>query len=192
MMHSDREMVAAVILAAGSGSRFVGPEHKLLAELRGKAVVEHAVDHALAAGFDHTIVVTGAADLSAVLNPEVLSVRNSNWALGQASSLLAGIAMADELGCQAVVIGLGDTPDVGAEVWQAIGRADGDLVVAVWADGGRRPPVKIGRSLWSLLPTDGDEGARVLFRERPELVCEVACGDASHDIDTREDLAQWS
>ena len=34
--------VAGVLLAAGSGSRFAGPTHKLLADIGGEAVVTHA------------------------------------------------------------------------------------------------------------------------------------------------------
>ena len=35
----------ALILAAGAGSRFRGPGHKLDAPLRGRPVLERAVDH---------------------------------------------------------------------------------------------------------------------------------------------------
>ncbi|MSX92846.1 MAG: NTP transferase domain-containing protein, partial [Actinobacteria bacterium] len=48
----------AALLAAGGGTRFVGPTHKLLAELDGQPVWARALDNVLAAGFDHVIVVT--------------------------------------------------------------------------------------------------------------------------------------
>jgi CTP:molybdopterin cytidylyltransferase MocA len=46
--------------------------------------------------------------------------------------------------------------------------------------------------VWPLLPRQGDEGARVVMAQHPELVEAVACLGQPIDIDTLEDLAQWS
>ncbi|HAP77672.1 MAG TPA: 4-diphosphocytidyl-2C-methyl-D-erythritol kinase, partial [Acidimicrobiaceae bacterium] len=75
----------AVLLAAGGGSRYRGPTHKLLAVLHGLPVWQHALQHVLGAGFDAVVVVTGAAPLP--LPPNVVEAHNPLWATGQDSSL---------------------------------------------------------------------------------------------------------
>lgn len=183
--------VAAVVLAAGAGSRFHGPTHKLAAELDGSTVIARSVGSALAAGFDEVIVVVGAADLDGLLPDGVRVVRSTRWEEGQALTLRAGIEAADAAGHEFVVVGLGDQPFVPPSAWRTVGASRGAVVTARF-DGRRRPPVKLDRSVWPLLPTEGDEGARALFRSHPELVREVACQGNAADIDTTEDLAAWN
>ena len=182
---------AAVVLAAGAASRFGGPAHKLLTPFRGRPLVAWALEHAVAAGFDATAVVTGAAELAGLVPEGVAVVENPAWADGQATSLRAGVAWAREEGFDAVVIGLGDQPLVPAEAWQAVGASASPIAVASF--GGRRsPPTRLAASVWPLLPEQGDEGARVVMARHPELVEAVACPGQPIDIDTVEDLARWS
>lgn len=188
--------IAAVVLAAGGGSRFAGSEHKLVAALRGRPVVAWAVEAALAAGLDETIVVTGAIDLSEALHESagrVTVLQNDGWAGGIATSLSVAVAHAGEKGHDAVVVGLGDQPFIGEAAWHAVARSPSTstIVVATY-DGQRRNPVRLHRSVWPLLDASGDEGARSLMRRRPELVEEVACRGIPADVDTLEDLAQWN
>jgi CTP:molybdopterin cytidylyltransferase MocA len=183
--------VAAVVLAAGGGSRFAGDTHKLRALVRERPVVAWALEHALDAAFDETIVVTGAVDLHDVLPAGVTVLHNTRWADGQASSLQCAIAHADAAGHDAVVVGLGDQPFVPSEAWRLVRDSGADLAVAVF-DGQRTPPVRIARVLWPALPTSGDEGARVLIRSRPDLVVPVTCPGSPVDIDTVEDLSAWN
>jgi molybdenum cofactor cytidylyltransferase len=183
---------AAIVLAAGGGARFDGPSHKLLAPLRGLPVVAHAVSAVVEAGFDDVFVVVGAVELSDVLPAGITVVVNQRWAEGQATSVRAGIRAAAERGHDAVVIGLGDQPFIGPEPWRAVAACvDHPIAVATY-DGRRRNPVRLAKEVWDLVPDAGDEGARVLMRGRPELVSEVPCQGTSADIDTAEDLAQWS
>jgi nicotine blue oxidoreductase len=148
------------------------------------------VDAALDAGLDATFVVTGAVDLP--LEPPVIRVQNDAWADGQATSLRAGIAAIEAAGHDAAVVGLADQPLVGAEVWRRVGSATGAAIAVATFDGDRRPPVRLAAAVWPLLPRSGDEGARALMRERPDLVTEIPCSGQPVDIDTLEDLERWS
>lgn len=182
---------AAIILAAGAGQRFGGGEHKLLTNFRGRPLVAWAVDHAVAAGLDETLVVTGAVDLGTALPPGMAVIENPHWAEGQATSLQAAVAWASDAGCDAIVIGLGDQPLVPPDAWRAVAASKSPIAVATF-DGQRRPPTRLASSVWPLLPIDGDEGARTVMAGHPELVEAVACAGQAIDIDTVEDLARWS
>ena len=194
------------MLAGGSGSRFEGLRHKLDVDFRGRPLAAHAlgvVRSLLDGSVDQVYVVTGAATLDPALHwlatAESVAVddlgftivHNDRWFDGQAASLAVGIDRADADGHEAVVVGLADQPLIGADAWRAVADADGIVVIADF-DGRRRPPVKLDRSVWPLLPRTGDEGARSLIRLRPDLVSEVACMGNPIDIDTMEDLRRWS
>jgi molybdenum cofactor cytidylyltransferase len=183
---------AAIVLAAGGGTRFAGEAHKLLAAVRGRPVVAHAVSAALDAGLDEVLVVVGAVDLGDALPDSVTLVRNDRWSEGQATSVRAGLDAAERKGHDAVVVGLGDQPFVGADAWRAVaGASEWPIAVATY-DGRRRNPVRLSRDVWDLVADSGDEGARALMRSRPDLVGEVPCQGTAADIDTVEDLEQWS
>ncbi len=190
--------VAAVVLAAGGGSRFAGPGHKLLAPFRGRPVVEWALRAAAASGCGATLVVTGAVDLAPVLEAagladRVTPVANPAWAEGQATSVAAALAAVAAGGFDSAVVGLGDQPLIPARAWQLVATSALDHPLAVATYGGRRRnPVRLDRVVWPDVAVVGDEGARGLLARSPELVAEVPCPGEPADVDTLEDLSRWS
>ncbi len=162
-----------------------------------------AIRHALDARIGPVVVVTGAADLTEVLaavaghdHPDGAPaerprrIHNARWADGQATSLQLAVADARRLGVEAVVVGLADQPFVDPVAWRRVAASASPIAVATYG-GARRNPVRLHRSVWPLLPTAGDEGARSVIRLHPELVEEVPCPGSPADIDTLEDLASW-
>jgi molybdenum cofactor cytidylyltransferase len=187
--------VLGVVLAAGAGERFRasgGDGAKQLAVVDGRTLVERAVAAVIEAGLDEVVVVAGAVDLSALDLPAVV-LDNPRWTEGIATSVQVAVGHAAAAGHEAVVVGLADQPGVTAAAWRAVASAAAEPPIAVATyDGQRGNPVRLARSVWDELPDTGDEGARALIRQRPELVQAVPCDGRSDDIDTLEDLDRWS
>ncbi|MGF9757301.1 nucleotidyltransferase family protein [Microvirga sp. 0TCS3.31] len=189
--------VAAILLAAGRGTRF-GEVPKLLAQVGGKALVRHAADAAVHSTASPVIVVTGhrADAVEAELNGlAVQVVHNPEFADGLATSLKTGFSALPPNARAAIVL-LGDMPLVGANLI--------DALVAGWHDSGeptalvptlngrRGNPVVISRALQPAIETlSGDVGAGPLLRGRSDIV-EWPTADKAvvQDIDTREELGK--
>ena len=196
------DTVTVIVLAGGAGTRFRDVGHKLLARLPATAarpaepVAHRAVAAAVAADIGPVVVVTGrlaAADIG-VDDPAVETVHNADWPSGQMTSVRAGLDIADRNGSSIAVIGLADQPGIDPAAWRVVAGAAraGRLPITVATyDGTRGNPVALHRSVWELLATEGDEGARSLMRIHPELVREVPCTGSPTDIDTAEDLRRW-
>ena len=150
-----------------------------------------AASNARDAGLAHTWVVQGAVDLRHAVPAGVEIVDNPEWADGQATSLQAALRLARAHDLAAIVVGLGDQPLIPPQTWSAVAMTEAPIAVATY-DGKRRNPVRLADNVWDLLPTSGDEGARVLIRSRSDLVQEVPCQGEPADIDTREDFLTWT
>jgi molybdenum cofactor cytidylyltransferase len=186
--------VSAILLAAGSGSRFGGG--KLLAPYLGRPLIEASLKNLADAPVDETVVVVGddAGRLRTVCEPYgVRIVENPVWRQGQSTSVRAGLlALGPEV--RAAVVLLADQPLVGAgAVERLVAAFEEGAEVAVATYGGRpRNPVLFSRAVWPLLEAElaGDEGARAVLRRHPALVTDVPCDEVGDpaDVDTAEDL----
>ena len=189
--------VAAIILAAGRGSRF-GQEPKLLAALSGKPLIRHVAEAALASNARPVIFVSGhrAEEVErAIGDLDVVVARNANFAEGLSTSLRAGFAALPGDVTAAVIL-LGDMPLVSGLLV--------DRIIAAWiahycpvalvpvAGGRRANPVLLSRALSPEIEAlTGDVGAGPFLRNR-EGVVEWALDDKSvlSDIDTKESLEE--
>lgn len=177
------ESTLAVVLGAGQGSRFNGPEHKLATKIQRKPLLWWAATHAVVAGFAEVLVIEGSVPVQDLVPPEVSIVHNHDWADGQSRSLQVAVRYAELAGYESIVIGLGDQPFAPPEAWRRVAASDSPIAVARFAKLAT-PPVRLHGDVWGLLPLDGDEGARSLLRGRPELVREIPCPGSAVDVDT--------
>jgi molybdenum cofactor cytidylyltransferase len=185
---------AALVLAAGSGSRFGGG--KLLAALAGKPLLQHVLDGVARLGIEEVIVVLGA-DAEAIERSiewrRERRVANPEPGRGLASSLQVGLAALDPA-TDAVLILLGDQPLVADSTPRALLDAPVDpgrpVVVPTYADASGRNPVLLYRSAFDLADeAEGDRGLGPLLEAHPELVQEVPVPGSNPDVDTAADLA---
>jgi CTP:molybdopterin cytidylyltransferase MocA len=179
-------VIAGLVLAAGAGTRF-GDRPKLLAELDGRPLLEHAIDAQCAvAELDPVVVVLGAfaAEIrSHVRFGRAETVVCAEWEDGQAASLRCGLRALS--GAEKVIVTLGDAPGISADVIRRfVGEPPG-----VRATYGGRPghPVVLGPDqIAAALELTGDEGARGLLHGGPTIECGELCSGA--DVDTEADL----
>jgi CTP:molybdopterin cytidylyltransferase MocA len=165
------DMVAAIVLAAGAGSRFGGPKQALMLPAVLRRVRESSVDE--------IVVVAGAHPLQT----DARLVRCPDWELGPGASLRCGLEALDGE-VNAAVILLADGPNLSPEAVDrvvAAWREGAGEVIAASYDGDRGHPVVLGRPIWSQIPP---EGARALD---PVL---VPCDDLGPpgDVDLADDF----
>lgn len=172
--------IAAVVLAAGEGSRFGGAKQRLtlpevLRRLQPVPLIE-------------IVVVEGAHPLGASAAGGRV-IQCSDWARGPGASLRAGLEALDETIAAALVV-LADGPDLAPaavnhiiESWE---RDGGEVVAASYA-GARGHPLLVARAAWAAIP---DEGLRALPTRLVPCDAFGAPGDVDHPDDLPERLRE--
>ena len=192
-MEVSHSTTLGVLLAAGSGTRFLGSQHKLLSHIDGQTIFSRSLSAMTGSHLDGFIVVSGAVDLSDQIG-DVEEVHNPNWKSGQRSSVITAMQFARMQGYDAIVVGLADQPFLTSEAWTNVASSTSPIAIATY-NGARGNPVRLHSSVWDTfedLDADPDAGARSLIHLHPELVRGVVCEGNSADIDTTEDLDTWT
>jgi molybdenum cofactor cytidylyltransferase len=182
-------LICGLILAAGAGTRF-GERSKLLADLEGRPLLEHAVAAQCAvAELERVAVVLGAYASEVLERVDFMRAETvvcPDWSEGQSASLRCGIEfLTREAGVSRVVVTLGDQPRVSAElIARFVGEPPGTRAMYGGVPG---HPVVLGPvQLRAIAGVRGDKGARELLGGGNT----IECGDSSavRDVDTPEDL----
>jgi CTP:molybdopterin cytidylyltransferase MocA len=194
--HKPVRRIAGIVLAAGTSSRM--GRNKLAETLRGKPLVRHAVDAALASRLDPVLVVTGHEPeklRAALAGAAVTIVPNAHYEEGLSTSLKAGVKAVPE-DCDGAMVLLGDmpgiTPDLIDRIVAAFDPAAGSGICVATAHKRRGHPVLWARSFFrQLMALKGDKGARALLETQADQVVEIEADDDAPlvDIDTPEALA---
>jgi molybdenum cofactor cytidylyltransferase len=183
---------AGLVLAAGAGTRFGGT--KQLARLRGRPLLEYAVESMLAVpALDPVVVVLGhAADeilrTAELGDAEVVVCRD--WERGQSASLRCGVAALG--GAEAVIVTLGDQPFITPQVIAgALDQLEGHDAVRTVYGGAPGHPVVLGpRVLAAAGDLEGDQGARDLLSRFHVKRWEAGHLCSAVDVDTQEELSR--
>ena len=184
--------ITAILLAAGSGSRFGGD--KLLHPLPdGTAIGVAAARNLLAAVPDVVAVVRpGDFPLADLLEQEGCHVTVCQHAArGMGASLAHGVGA--RRGADGWLVALADMPSIKSATISAVIReleAGRDLVAPVYK-GQRGHPVGFGKRFGAQLAAlDGDAGAREIVAAHESELVLIECDDAGilQDIDRREDI----
>jgi len=183
----DAPRYAAVVLAAGSATRF--GSDKLSAIYRGEPLLSHAIAAARAAPVERVLVVArpGLGIGEWMGAPPVETVPIESQALSE--SLKAGIAAAAEV--DGAFIFLGDMPLVPHDIASELASRIGDAYAAMPRQGGKpgHPVLLSARAFADIAGLTGDEGAGRLLRKRDDVVFDECTNSGIHrDVDRPEDL----
>jgi len=192
-------MVVGIVLAAGASSRMGRP--KALLPIGADTFVTRVCRTLLEGGANDLVVVAGAeheavAAAVAAAGLRARVVENTRRHEGQLSSLLAGLAVADRPGVDAVLVHLVDAPLVRAETARAVlaaFRRTHAPIVRPDVGGRHGHPVLFARRVFDdLRRADPGVGAKAVVRAFAGEICDVPVDDegACRDVDTPEDYAR--
>ena len=190
---------AVIVLAAGKGSRFLAPEHKLAQSLDDLTVLGTTLRHAIASGLPVVVVTTAAlapVACRSVAARDVVIVPGADDGigadarrLGMGYSIAAGVSARSNAGGWLVLPG--DMPLVRPATLRAVAQQLAlNPVVYAQYQGRRGHPVAFSAELYSeLIALQGDAGARRVVSRYPALALDVDDPGVLVDVDTVDDLA---
>ncbi|MFN7939642.1 MAG: nucleotidyltransferase family protein [Bryobacteraceae bacterium] len=181
--------IAVILLAAGNSTR-MGCAKQLL-HFRGKPLLRHAAETAIASGSRPVVVVLGAkaAELRPVLDglPVRIAV-NPDWNQGMGTSILTGLRALEFCSTEGAIITLADQPFVTSNTLDNLTRKhreSGKAIVAASYAGTVGVPVLFSRRAFPwLLKLRPQEGCKGVILNHPEHQILMDCPEAAIDIDT--------
>ncbi len=190
------ERIALILLAAGASTRLGQP--KQLLPFRGRSLLRHAAETALATLCRPVVVVLGAGAESLQTElagmPVVVAV-NSSWAEGMSSSLRAGLEAASEPAePDALVIMLCDQPLITSAMLNQLVTTHRSkkrgIVASEYGDALGVPALFTRRHFPELRLLQGDQGARKIIVNHKYDLARIPLPEAAFDVDSVEEAAR--
>lgn len=184
---------AIIVPAAGRGSRFGGPQHKLEQAFDGLTVLGATVRQAVRSQLPVVVITTEAlvgAVCHQVARRDIVVLSEADAARGMGFSIATGVG--ERSGAPGWLVLPGDMPLVQPDSLLAVATALEQYPVVYAQYRGRRGhPVGFAAELYSeLIQLNGDEGARRVMARYPAFGQEVPDAGVLFDVDTVEDLAR--
>ncbi len=186
---------AIILLAAGNSTRMGSP--KQLLDFRGRPLLRHAVETALAAECGPVVVVLGAHEMEMRAAVEGLAVEiaiNPHWAEGMGTSIQAGLDHLQARDIVGAILALADQPMVTAGILRGLVEQhlqSGKAIVASRYSGTAGVPAFFARGSFPLLMAlKPDQGCKGVILGHPDDALLVDCAEAAMDIDTPDDYAR--
>jgi molybdenum cofactor cytidylyltransferase len=183
--------IAAVVLAAGASTRLGQP--KQLIRFHGEQLIDRALRIAHEAGAASIFVVLGSEyeRILAAITPNHFGARiliNKGWHHGMSTSVALGVAAAERVGAQDVIVLTCDQVTVTPEHLRGlVVTSKRERVVASLYHGRAGIPAIFPEfSFHALQDLAGDQGAREVLQN--DSVLTVALPGGEFDIDTPADL----
>ena len=180
-----------VVPAAGFGSRFGGPLHKLAQPFDGATVLGTTVRHAIESQLP--VVVLTTAELAPLVSGllamrDIVVLSEAEAARGMGATIATGVA--ERSGAPGWLVLPGDMPLVQPGTLLAVASALEQHPVAYAQYRGRRGhPVAFAAELYSeLIQLSGDDGARRVMLRYPAHGQDVDDAGVIQDVDTPADL----
>jgi molybdenum cofactor cytidylyltransferase len=180
-----------VVPAAGRGSRFGGPVHKLLQPFESSTVLGTTLRHAIESQLPVVLVTTAAllpmARLQMALR-DIIVLSDEDAARGMGASIASGIA--ERSGAPGWLVLPGDMPLVQPSTLLAVAAAlEKHPVVYAQHRGRRGHPVGFAAELYSeLIHLNDDDGARRVLLRYPAHGEDTQDAGVLLDVDTATDL----
>lgn len=166
---------AAIVLAAGQGTRMRSQLPKVLHPLAGMTMLDHVLAALAGAGVEHRVVVVGhgAEKVEAALDDRVITVRQDPQ-LGTADAVRVGLGRIPP-SVRHVIVTMGDAPLLPADLFQRLLReqAEGEAAVALLS---ARPDDPSG---YGRLVREADGSARGIVEERDADAATRALGEVN-------------